>query len=534
MNTIAQLKASASQILAVAPRVTAAAEQIDMVNDCVWQLMTADAVFAMQISRAALEQTQNIDYARGRAYALRNIGWSYLVTDRCHEAEKYLNDSLLIFTQVGDQSGSASVKNGLAAVAKKNGCNQVALESYAEALDLYKQANNKTGVALILKNLGCVYARFGDYAQAFDYYYQALPASKEAAAVTIHAHAYCDLGDILWRVGEAELAVAYLHEALDFYRQDTDVVNMSAALVNLGASYCALKQYRQASDYFWQSLQIAREFENAETEIEAHIGLGNVYCEAGEAQTSINHFWQALEAAQGISSRFYSSEAMLSLGLAYQRLGARAQSIELLLGSLKISQEIKADGISYKTHLALSEAYELGGNADAALRHYKLFHQTWQSLFGVAASRHVEKTLRRLRHVGKTPFNAAQPSSSNLLDDEIFREQTENVGLTPRQLRTVIELIEQHFEKKLGSKEMADATGLSEGHFRRSFKLSTGQTPHQYLLRERITRAEQLLQNTNLPISEIAYQCGFASQSHLITQFRLIMGQTPKHFRQQP
>ncbi len=63
------------------------------------------------------------------------------------------------------------------------------------------------------------------------------------------------------------------------------------------------------------------------------------------------------------------------------------------------------------------------------------------------------------------------------------------------------------------------------------FKLATGQTPHQYLINYRIDQAKQLLQTTEIPIVDIAYQIGFNSHAHFSTQFRRIVSVTPQAYR---
>lgn len=72
---------------------------------------------------------------------------------------------------------------------------------------------------------------------------------------------------------------------------------------------------------------------------------------------------------------------------------------------------------------------------------------------------------------------------------------------------------------------------LSSSQFSRSFKKHTGTSPYDYLLSVRLARAKELLKNTNLPISDIAYQTGFASDSNFIYFFRKNEGISPLKFR---
>ena len=77
-------------------------------------------------------------------------------------------------------------------------------------------------------------------------------------------------------------------------------------------------------------------------------------------------------------------------------------------------------------------------------------------------------------------------------------------GLPPRALRRVREYIEAHLEETISIDALAGIVGLSKYHFARAFKQSEGLTPHDYLLQCRVRRAQELLANTDLPLSEIA------------------------------
>ena len=104
-------------------------------------------------------------------------------------------------------------------------------------------------------------------------------------------------------------------------------------------------------------------------------------------------------------------------------------------------------------------------------------------------------------------------------------------GVPPRALQRVREFIEAHLEKNLGIPELAAVTGLSKFYFARAFKQSTGMTPHGYVVRCRVRRAQELLASTDLPLSEIAVAVGFADQSHCARRFREHVGMTPSRYR---
>ena len=62
--------------------------------------------------------------------------------------------------------------------------------------------------------------------------------------------------------------------------------------------------------------------------------------------------------------------------------------------------------------------------------------------------------------------------------------------------------------------------------------MSTGTTPHQYVMRQRVERAQEHLRATRTALAEIATLVGFETQSHFTSVFRRLVGATPKHYRE--
>ena len=108
-------------------------------------------------------------------------------------------------------------------------------------------------------------------------------------------------------------------------------------------------------------------------------------------------------------------------------------------------------------------------------------------------------------------------------------------GIAPHKLRKAVALIDDNLfadaEKRLALRRVAQEIGLSYFHFSRAFKQSMGRTASNYIAERRIERAKKMLEETELPISEIALRSGFSSQSHFTTAFRRFAGATPKVFR---
>lgn len=80
-------------------------------------------------------------------------------------------------------------------------------------------------------------------------------------------------------------------------------------------------------------------------------------------------------------------------------------------------------------------------------------------------------------------------------------------------------------------RRLARVSGVSEAHFARSFKEAFGIPPHRYLLTRRIERAKALLRDTDLAITEIAFQTGWGSLGTFGRTFRDVTGERPGELR---
>jgi AraC family transcriptional regulator len=105
------------------------------------------------------------------------------------------------------------------------------------------------------------------------------------------------------------------------------------------------------------------------------------------------------------------------------------------------------------------------------------------------------------------------------------------VGLVDRRIRRAIELMHAHMSRELPLEEIAAAAFLSPFHFARLFKKLTGASPHAYLANLRVARAQSLLAETDLSISEVSARVGYSSPSHFTKAFRQATGLAPRAYR---
>jgi len=110
--------------------------------------------------------------------------------------------------------------------------------------------------------------------------------------------------------------------------------------------------------------------------------------------------------------------------------------------------------------------------------------------------------------------------------------QSQSGRLSGRRLKDVLSFIEDNLNQNMSLEDIARVAGLSVSHFKTLFREAVGIPAHQYLIRRRVDRAKSLLVEDKMTISEIAFETGFAHQSHLARHMRRLLGVSPKALRQ--
>jgi len=110
----------------------------------------------------------------------------------------------------------------------------------------------------------------------------------------------------------------------------------------------------------------------------------------------------------------------------------------------------------------------------------------------------------------------------------VSKTTTSNI---PPWVKMVDELLNDHYPVPLNLKEIASQIGIHAVHLSRSFPKYFNCTIAQYLRKIRVERALEQLSNNRSSLSDIAYRCGFADQSHMVRCFREFSGITPHQFK---
>jgi AraC-like DNA-binding protein len=98
-------------------------------------------------------------------------------------------------------------------------------------------------------------------------------------------------------------------------------------------------------------------------------------------------------------------------------------------------------------------------------------------------------------------------------------------------LRRARDHMDRHYTEPIDLDRLAQVAGVSKYHFARCFETTYGLTPIRYLTRRRMERAQDLLRNANLTVTEICVAVGFASLGSFSARFTELVGESPTAYR---
>lgn len=137
---------------------------------------------------------------------------------------------------------------------------------------------------------------------------------------------------------------------------------------------------------------------------------------------------------------------------------------------------------------------------------------------------------------GQTPCSFHKTRIRNVLCElilTIVEDEKNQAPSTTHPMEEVITYIHTHLYEELSLAQLAHMVHLSEGRFKTNFRLYTGLPPREYILRQKIKQAKQLLLEPSLNITQISYQLGFSSSQYFSTVFKKFTSLSPTTYRNQ-
>jgi CHAT domain-containing protein/tetratricopeptide (TPR) repeat protein len=224
-----------------------------------------------------------------------------------------------------------------------------ALQSWQEALHIFREIENRAGEGRSLGNLGLIYYSLGNYPNASKFLEESLIIARELNDELGEQNSLGNLGVISYSLGNYKKGINYVEQSLVIARKLKNKPSEQGSLGNLGAAYYALGNYSKAINYLQDSLILARELKDNLGIANSLLNLGNCYQSLGNYAQAIKYHEQSLTISRNIRNRQGEGNALANLGTDHKLLGNYVKAIEYHEQSLEIAREIrdrKGEGMS--------------------------------------------------------------------------------------------------------------------------------------------------------------------------------------------
>ncbi|MBD1860058.1 MULTISPECIES: CHAT domain-containing tetratricopeptide repeat protein [Trichocoleus] len=220
---------------------------------------------------------------------------------------------------------------------------QEAIESWQQALAIYRAASDRNGEASALVNLGNAYRSLSQYQRAIEYHQQALPILQQVGNRNGEASALVNLGNAYRSLSQYQRAIEYHQQALPIFQQVGNRKGKASALHNLGNAYRSLSQYQRAIEYYQQALPIFQQVGDRNGEAYALVNLGNAYRSLSQYQRAIEYYQQALPILQQVGDRSGEGITLNDLGATLFATGSITAAEKTLVAAIKIRESLRSE-----------------------------------------------------------------------------------------------------------------------------------------------------------------------------------------------
>jgi CHAT domain-containing protein/Tfp pilus assembly protein PilF len=289
---------------------------------------------------AASAQAETTQERKAEADQLFKAGTQQLNTGQFREALQTFEQALGIYKVLGDRQSERTTLNNIGFVYKSVGHYAQALKYFEQALIIGKEVGDKAGEGIILHNIGAVYNSLGQYADALKFYEQALVIRQQVGDKAGEKDTLNNIGLAYSNLGQYADALKFYEQALVIIKQVGNKAGEGITLYNIGLVYNRLGEYAQALKFYEQALVIAQEIGDKAGENRNLNNIGLVYTYLGQYPQALKYLEQALVIVKQVGDKAGEGTTLGNIGNVYNSLGQYRDALKFYEQALVIVKQV--------------------------------------------------------------------------------------------------------------------------------------------------------------------------------------------------
>ena len=337
------------------------------------------------------------------------------------DAEKVLTSAI----KINYEKGIADAQLTIASANFLQSKNDIALNYLSESFRWFENNKQEKGYisALLLK--GNIYESFGDYEKTLQLWLEAYKASVKAGDKESEGEACNQLGLIYSRLCNFTKALEYFNKGLEIREELGDELAAASSLNRIGMVLRQTKKYDEALTYYFRSLEIRKKNKQLSAIPWTLLGIASTFEEMKNYPEALANY----ETGMTGGDKRCTTQCMMGAGRVYSLMGNGKLAEKRLEQSLSMASELRSLALIAEAHSALAAHYELFNKPDKALKSFKQFLKSKESLHSSEVQSRLnnievahavekseqEKEIYRLRHVElKKAYDIIEEKNSDI------------------------------------------------------------------------------------------------------------------------
>lgn len=335
---------------------------------------------AKKYAEQALVLSNKLNFKKGSATSLRNIGAFYTQQGNYPEAIDYLEQSLKLFENINWKRGVAFVLDDISRVHQDQGSYDSAMENELKSLNLYRELNDEEKTAAILNNIASIYRDKGEYEMASNYYFEALKIEEALNKNYEIAIILQNIGNIYYFQNNLEKAIDYYQKSLKIQEELGDKTGIADNFNNIGGIYYQKKSLDKAIEYYQRALKLYQELGSKKGIASSYSNIGSIYTDLKKYTEAKQYIENALNIYKELNNQDGLSITYGNLGNMYLNSRSYSQALNYFNESITIAKKIGSKEGMYYNYFNLSETYKGLKDYKKAFEYYQQYNQLKDSV----------------------------------------------------------------------------------------------------------------------------------------------------------
>ncbi len=357
--------------------------KINLLNQIAFKQRKLDLNKTLEYANKAYKIADNINFNKGKAESLRNIGLYYY-----HKSEYLL-----------------------------------ALKNYKESLIISQKNDYQDISARCFNNIGNVYRKQGDYIKALEYFQKSLILSEKIKSKQVIASSLGNIGLIYWKQSNYSEALKYYHKSLKIFEKLKYIKGVSNSLNNIGILYYYENDYSKSLEYFQKSLKIDEDTQDSAAISYSLNNIAEIYYHKKNYSKSLEYHQKALTLRKKVGDKSGVCSSYYGIATIYLKINNYSKAIDFTNKGLVIANKLLLTDKQKELRKQLSDIYANTKNYEKAYQNYILYKKLEDSIFNEKNIKKIARLEYQYKHEKEKQASKLIQQKKDALHNEEIKHQ---------------------------------------------------------------------------------------------------------------